>query len=48
MKLNIDKKEKQLIARYSKEGLEKRLNDFYKKCHSGATYEYARRTLILG
>ena len=48
MKLDIDELEKRLIERYGKEGWEKRLNDFYKKCHKGATYEYAKRTLIAG
>lgn len=48
MDAEIELKEKKLIERYGKESWEKRLNNFYKRCHKGATYEYARKTLILG
>ena len=46
MKLDIDKKEKQLIERYGKELWEKKINDFIKK-YPNNTYESARKTLIL-
>ena len=46
MKLDLDKKEKQLIARYGKELWDKKINDFLKK-YPNNTFESARKTLIL-